>query len=296
MKPLTVRSSAAILPVVPGSTSLGSSLRRKTDSLSPYNITSLNAPMRRALNRERTNVGRTAYSERVKSILLASTSTVVADILAADLIKTEQGTNHDEISWNDVAVHASRILSASDNVVFVTTADMMGARDSIDHAESNGYKVVTVPDSIRHALSGLNDLDGNPVRSLSVYEQQLSESFKFEFVEPTELDPHEQLVFAARDQIAKLADGFPRSVHGIRVSATMRPDSASGSGVVGLWQPGDGQIIVKRSELCSIPRFAGVLLHEITHACTGYGDVSREFETALTILLGSIAARAVSPT
>lgn len=35
-----------------------------------YNITSLTAAMRKALNRERTNVGRTAYSERVKQMLL----------------------------------------------------------------------------------------------------------------------------------------------------------------------------------------------------------------------------------
>ena len=35
-----------------------------------YNITSLSAAMNRALNRERTNVGRTAYADRVKAVLL----------------------------------------------------------------------------------------------------------------------------------------------------------------------------------------------------------------------------------
>jgi hypothetical protein len=35
-----------------------------------YNITSLTKAIRKSLNRERTNVGRTAYSDRVKSILL----------------------------------------------------------------------------------------------------------------------------------------------------------------------------------------------------------------------------------
>jgi len=34
-----------------------------------YNITSLTATMRKALNRERTNVGRTAYTDRVKQML-----------------------------------------------------------------------------------------------------------------------------------------------------------------------------------------------------------------------------------
>ena len=40
-----------------------------------YNITKLSAALRRALNRERSNVGRSAYSDRVKAILTACRST-----------------------------------------------------------------------------------------------------------------------------------------------------------------------------------------------------------------------------
>jgi hypothetical protein len=40
-----------------------------------YNITALNTPLRRALNRERSNVGRTAYTDRVKKILTSCTPT-----------------------------------------------------------------------------------------------------------------------------------------------------------------------------------------------------------------------------
>lgn len=48
-----------------------------------YNITSLTQAMRRALNRERTNVGRTAYSDRVKAMLLVAESEAVADLTVA---------------------------------------------------------------------------------------------------------------------------------------------------------------------------------------------------------------------
>ncbi len=51
-----------------------------------YNITSLTATMRKALNRERTNVGRTAYSDRVKQMLLASKAAPVAEALAEGTI------------------------------------------------------------------------------------------------------------------------------------------------------------------------------------------------------------------
>jgi hypothetical protein len=45
-----------------------------------YDITSLTEAMKKALNRERTNVGRSAYSERVKSMLLQTESQAVAKV------------------------------------------------------------------------------------------------------------------------------------------------------------------------------------------------------------------------
>ena len=56
-----------------------------------YNITSPTAALRRALNRERSNVGRSAYTDRVKSILLACDQDDVIDALVADLQKQAHG-------------------------------------------------------------------------------------------------------------------------------------------------------------------------------------------------------------
>jgi len=50
-----------------------------------YNITSPTRALRRALNRERSNVGRGAYTDRVKSILLACEQDEVIEALVADL-------------------------------------------------------------------------------------------------------------------------------------------------------------------------------------------------------------------
>lgn len=92
-----------------------------------YNITSLTASIKKALNRERTNVGRTAYSDRVKSILLSSSSEVVAKVLIDDLGNFGNGTLHDEMKWTDVSVHASKITNASGNVLFLTDEEIMNA-------------------------------------------------------------------------------------------------------------------------------------------------------------------------
>ena len=254
-----------------------------------YNITSLTTAMRRALNRERTNVGRTAYTERVKGMLLSSQSEEVAQVLAADLSNIERGTQHDEVTWTDVAVHACQILNARKKVVFVTALELGSARDSIDHATKDGYEVIAIPDNVRRSLAGLKDIQGNPVRDLSVYQAEWNSSFEFKFVPRDRLTPAEQKVFDRWQQIVQLVGGLPAVVREVRVSETMRPDFGTGGECQGLWEPDKKRIIVKRSELATLTSFAGTLLHELTHANSGYPDVSREFESALTEVIGELS-------
>jgi len=255
-----------------------------------YNITSLTTAMRRALNRERTNVGRTAYTERVKGMLLASQSEEVAQVLAADLSNIERGTQHDEVTWTDVAVHACQILNARKKVVFVTASELSSARDSIDHATEDGYEVIAIPDNVRRSLAGLKDIQGNPVRDLLVYQAEWNSSFEFKFVSRDDLTLAERKVFDRWQQIVRLVGGLPAVVREVRVSETMRPDFGTGGECQGLWEPDKKRIIVKRSELASLTSFAGTLLHEITHANSGYQDVSREFESALTDVIGQLSS------
>lgn len=254
-----------------------------------YNITSLTTAMRRALNRERTNVGRTAYTERVKGLLLSSQSEEVAQVLAADLSNIERGTQHDEVTWTDVAVHACQILNARKKVVFVTATELASARDSIDHATEDGYEVIAIPDNVRRSLAGLKDMQGNPVRDLSVYQAEWNSSFEFKFVPRDRLTPAERKVFDRWQEIVGLVGGLPAVVREVRISETMRPDFGTGGDCQGLWEPDKKRIIVKRSELATLTSFAGTLLHEITHANSGYPDVSREFESALTEVIGQLS-------
>lgn len=259
-----------------------------------YNITSLTATMNRALNRERTNVGRTAYADRVKDMLLASNSGDVAETLADDLMRIEQGMSHDEVkTWSDVAVHACQILNASKKVVFVAAQQRTLDSNAINHAMSDGYKVITVPENIKERLHGMKDIHGRPVRDLDVYIREFADSFQFTFIERNKLSVSERNIFDMRGKIAKLVGGLPREVKEIKISETMRPDFALRCDPNGLWEPSNHRIIIKRSELRILEAFAGTLLHEITHAATGCKDVTREFESELTTALGKAAAQAI---
>jgi hypothetical protein len=88
-----------------------------------YNITSPTKALRRALNRERTNVGRAAYTDRVKAILLACEDDDVITALVADLQHYERGTQHDETQWLDVGLHACKQLNARRKVIFLTPSN-----------------------------------------------------------------------------------------------------------------------------------------------------------------------------
>lgn len=255
-----------------------------------YNITSLTAEMRRALNRERTNVGRSAYTDRVKAMLLSCKSERVADILARDLMDVQNGTQHDEVNWLDVAIHACKVLNARSKVVFATAAELTTLRDAVDHAEADGYRIVSIPNNVRCSLRDMRDYEGNIVRDLTAYQQEWSRSFEFTFIEYEQLTRAERRVFDCLERIVGLVGGLPANVKEIKVSETMRPEVLTGRECEGVWEPERQRIIIRRSQLERLSKFAGTLLHELTHAQTGFSDISREFESALTDVIGLMSA------
>ena len=175
-------------------------------------------------------------------------------------------------------------------MVFVTAAELGSARDSIDHASQDGYSIVAIPDNVRRSLVGLADAVGNPVRDLSVYQAEWNSSFEFKFVPRDRLTRAEQKIFDCWERIVQLVGGLPDQVREVKISETMRPDLGTGRECQGLWEAEKKRIIIKRSELATVSSFAGTLLHEVTHANSGCPDVSREFESALTEVIGQLSS------
>jgi hypothetical protein len=253
-----------------------------------YNITSLTAPLRKALNRERSNVGRAAYSDRVKAILLACTDEPVVSGLVEDLEGYQTGTWHDEVQWLDVGVHACQQLAARGSTIFLTPIDLLTAPDFVDAAQGDGHTVVVVPDAIAHRLRGTVDAAGIPIRDLEGYREEWNDSFTFDFVDPDDLADDERAVWERLEEILGLRGGRPRVVREVLISSTMRLADGEFREACGVWDPAAGRIVVKRDTLGSLERFAGTVLHEVAHAVSGAPDVSRRFEEALTDELGRL--------
>ena len=256
-----------------------------------YNVTVLTQPMRKALNRERTNVGRTAYADRAKSMLLAAEGEEVAAMLVEDVQRLATGTSHDEVkTWSDVALRACQILNARRPIIFVTAAQLVSDKEMIDRALEDGRTVITVPDTIADKLGTVKDIAGKPMQSLTQFSSDWAKTVEFKFVEESELTPKERAVYRHWRQIAAAGGGLPKAFRELRISETMRPSVREGFNPVGFWEQTTGRVIIHRGQLGQLADFAGTLLHELTHARTGFEDVSRDFECALTDVIGRLAA------
>jgi len=272
----------------------GMKVAEEENFLFSYNITSLNATLRKALNRERQNLGRSAYSDRIRGILLGSQSEDIAAKLSDDLQQQPYGDSHDELSWLDVQEHAVRILSAKRKVLFISSTDAIMRPEIIDTAKSSGYQVLTVTDILAKKIEGITDTAGQPVTAISQFIREHNESFQFTWISPDQLTPQESSVWQHLDRILAHIGGRPRVVSEIRISETMSAGSFMSHDTLGLWDPQNRWIILKRSILASLDQFAGILLHEAIHAKYAVCDVSRDFEHYLTELCGSLAAKVVN--
>lgn len=254
-----------------------------------YDVTSLTAVLRRALNRERTNVGRTAYTDRVKAILLAASSPEVASALAADLSGFASGRLHDETSWLDVSLHACRILNAAESVIFLTAQEIAMAPAFVNRAKADGRRVVAVPDDLRRKLGGVMDITGQPMVDLNRYAEQWNDSFVFDFVDEEKLTAKERAVLNRTDEVIALQGKRPRALTQVRISETMRINTTGSAEVIGIWDPKTGDIVIRRDQLRDLARYAGALLHEITHAASDTLDITAAFENALTETVATVA-------
>jgi len=271
----------------------GVKVAEEENFLFSYNITSLNKGIKKALNRERSNVGRTAYSSRVREIITSCKSKEVADALASDLKNYAVGNMHDELKWIDVQEHAVKILNSIEKVVFFTPTEMSTETMMVDEARIAGYRIVTIPDNLKGRIRGLTDVTGRPIRDMQQFFKEYDESFEFKFVQPEELLPKEKEVFSYTEAILQLVGGKPKMVKQIRISETIMKKLSSFEDAEGIWRGASGDIIVKRSALRSIQEYAGTLIHEIAHAISGADDVSRDFELELTRLTGLASSKAL---
>jgi|GEM_PF-1602770 len=253
-----------------------------------YNVTSLTDSMRKALNRERENVGRSVYADRVRQILKHSDATDVLRHLKSSYARKDEGELPEELRWHDVAHKALNELAKSQKVVVLSHTEIKSRPELVEDLKQDGYRIDLVDDRGKQRADDQARQGNAPFHTLPTWIQSVNDSFEYRFVDEDQLTQDEISVWRRRDQILGLVGANRNEALRILVSETMR---TSQDDTDGAWDRNLRAIVVKRTQLRSLQAFAGTLLHEVGHAITGTVDCTRSFENVLTEYLGRISAR-----
>ena len=268
---------------------LGVFASEEPNFLFSYNITSLTESMKKRLNRERLNVGRTTYADRVKSILKSAKSQAVEALLIEQVEKRAAGGEADEMAWIEISQMALNLMHQQRKVAYLTEQELQSRPNILDSVRSDGYQVVVITDQQKAKLETQVLAGGPQVRTIENYIREYNSSFEYQFVNPSKLSREERRVYDFTPRILSLVGLTTNKVPEIRISETMRVTTDDTEGV---WDSAIQAIVIKRNKLSSLLGFAATLLHEVGHATTGAVDATRQFEGVLTNYLGrtSIAA------
>lgn len=270
----------------------GMKVSEESNFLYSYNITSITSQIKKALNRERINLGRSAYSESIKKILLHSSNSVVMNKIADDLKYANTGNMHDEVSWLDIQEHAVKILNTYGNVVFLTNEEAIYNPTLIEEIESRGMEIIFVSENLKSKIHYSNEITDTPIVDFEHFVSDVKSSYVFDFISENELNRSQKNVYAYTNEIIKIFGGLPKDVNEIKISRTMINDyNNNHSTINGVWDSNSNTIIIYIGALDSLGMYAGILIHELIHAKTGQFDISRDFENSLTLQIGLLCAK-----
>ncbi len=270
---------------------LGVFASEEPNFLFSYNITNLTESMRKKLNRERLNVGRTTYADRVRQILKISVTENVHGLLVEQVEKRATGEQCDELSWIEISQMALTLMHQKRQVAYLTEQELQSNPSMLDNVRSDGYQVVVVTDQQKNKLQEQAAAGGTEVRTLEAYVSEYNTSFQYKFINQDQLTFDEAAVFGLTPKILSLVGLSCSQVPPILISETMRVTSDNTEGV---WDPNIEAIVIRRSKLESLIGYAATLLHEVAHATTGTIDATRAFEWVLTNYLGHTASAAIN--
>ena len=232
----------------------GVKIAEEPNFLFSYNITRPSKKLSNAMNRERINVGRSAYTDSVKNILLRCSERKVTRTLVEDIRKVMSGKSKVETGWVDIASSAAVALNKSEKVVFTTpTLRKRMDEQQADILKNSGREIIFVTDAV---FSKIN-------RDVYTYENAVYDyrkSFKYRYVDLELLSEQEKGVYDYGPPLVDLLvrrGSIPKP--DIRISETITT-SESGRDTTGIWSSEERAIIVKRTVLNNLNEYLSVLI------------------------------------
>ena len=147
-----------------------------------YNITKLDKLMNKELNRERRNVGRSAYTGRVRAILKSTKCEHVQSILVGEVDRRAAGDEREELRWIEIALRALTLKHQSGQFVFLTQQELQSRPEIRDNATRDQFQVVVITEQEKAKLQEQAASGGPEVRLLETYIKEYNASFQYKFV------------------------------------------------------------------------------------------------------------------
>lgn len=252
-----------------------------------YNITNISNAIKKAINRERTNVGRSAYTETIKKMLLNSHNEIVLNTLKEDLQNLETGICNDEMKWLDVQEYVVKLLNIDDNILFLSSEQIIKNPELIEEATNIGKQIVTLPSNLIDRIENGLDFNGNSINVLTKFAKDINDNFDYSFIPYEKLSNNEQTIFNSIPLLLKISGINDINEREVCIASELQKNCDYYE-VKGICTK--DKIIIKRSCLKSMAEFAGIFLHEAIHAKFECSDISRDFENQLSRILGITAA------
>lgn len=244
-----------------------------------YNIKKQSA---QALNRERKNVGRTAYADDIKKILKSCSTENVLIPFIKDLLESSENWK-DEISvWSDVAQYIIKMAYKFDqlkDIVFIPKSKQITNQER-DEIIGN-KKIVYIPDKLYEKIKKTKEIP-----TIEKLYDEYKKSFIYKYIDVNNLTQSERSVFDLKEKIFDFLKSKNFKIcKNIKISENICIDK-HGQKTYGLCKYEDNVIIIKREVLADPVKFCEVITHELAHYQHGYSDSSRDFENDLSEILG----------
>lgn len=265
----------------------GVKVAEEPEFLFSYNITSLTKTLKKSLNRERSNVGRLAYSDRVKGILKECKSIEVIRVLSDALKSMKNHSKNSELSWTDIILFASVQLSKScEDVLFLSSDDLKTDKDFMSKMRS-GITTVVIPSNL---LSKIEDLG---LLTKNVYMSQAKNNLDVIFTDKNELEDKEKEVYRKTKRILSLVGGALENVKGVRIVEQIYNKGWRQGRNITYYVSAQEELFILRSELESIQKYSIALVSAYVKCIGDLDESSPEFTMNLQAMLGLAISKVI---
>lgn len=257
-----------------------------------YNILSIDKKIKKGLNRERMNLNRSIYSERIQKIILHSIKeSNIYERFFENYIDEEQN-NYEELKWSNVLLEIIKQMNLKGEYVFVTQKIIRQNNSIITDIGNSDKRIIVVDEPIYQKITNEKDENDEYLTSFDNFIEEQRNNIEYDCVDIDDLSWHEREIFVSGKIIIDYFGNDKISFDCIQIANKIKIPFEDRM-PLGLSLREENKILILRSQLKSKKQFYATLSHEIIHFITGFADNTREFENELSRVIGDLFYRLI---